>query len=131
QLAGVGARFSFGDRHITHSASRSAAPRAHSCRRGAAAYGVRRRIRSLLHPHVAAHSHALLKQAAAAEQSCRRRDWERIVVHRENTSAPDGLRTYRGALSGGRTVSLANSATLAESPIVIYYGTFPLKSHGN
>ena len=72
-----------------------------------------RRIRFLLHPHVAAHSHALLKQAAAAEQSFRRRDWEQIVVYRENTSAPDGLRTYRGALSGGRTVSLANSATLA------------------
>ena len=83
-----------------------------------------RRIRFLLHPHVAAHSHALLKQAAAAEQSFRRRDWEQIVVYRENTSAPDGLRTYRGALSGGRTVSLANSATLAESPIVIYYGPF-------
>jgi protein-S-isoprenylcysteine O-methyltransferase Ste14 len=32
---------------------------------------------SLLHPHVAAHSHALLKQASVAEQSSRHWGWER------------------------------------------------------
>jgi hypothetical protein len=33
-----------------------------------------------------------------------------MVDHRESTSVLDGLRTHRGALSEGRTVSFANSA---------------------
>jgi hypothetical protein len=76
----VGARFSFGGRGITNRVADSATPCAHSCRGGAAAYAVRRRIRSLLHPHVAAHSHALLKQASVAEQSSRHWGWERSLI---------------------------------------------------
>jgi hypothetical protein len=51
QLSGLGARLSFGGRGASHSASYTAARRAHTCVREAAALAVRRRVRGLSKPH--------------------------------------------------------------------------------
>ena len=48
---GLGPRFSFGGRRAADGASYSAARRAHTCGREAAALAVRRRVRRLLRPH--------------------------------------------------------------------------------
>jgi hypothetical protein len=63
QLSGLGARLSFGGRRASHSASYTAARRAHTCGREAAALAVRRRVRGLSKPHVAPSSQALLGTA--------------------------------------------------------------------
>jgi hypothetical protein len=62
QLAGVGLCFSFGSRRAALGAACSSASCAHTCRGGAAARAVRRRVRGLLQPHLAANSGALLRQ---------------------------------------------------------------------
>ena len=62
QLAGMGPRISFGGRRAAHGAPYSAAPRAHSSGREAAASAVRRAARCILQPHVTADPVALLRQ---------------------------------------------------------------------
>ena len=75
----------------------------------------------LLHPHVAAHSQALFKQAAAAGQSYRRRYWGADGrSSRKHFGARWPQDAPWSAFWGGRAVSLANSATLAEFPICTY-----------
>ena len=52
-----------------------------------------------------------------------------MADHRESISVPMASRLTVERFLEGRTVSLANSATLAESPIDILLWNFPLKSH--
>jgi hypothetical protein len=102
QLAGMGARLSFGGRGIAHSAPYSAAPRAFVLKSGCC---VRSLAANTMSTAAARRSSYPGSIKAVVSVLWPPGDWERMVDHRESTSVPDGLRTRHGALFGGRTVA--------------------------